>query len=101
MSDIGMIRMLTGAVGLFMSAGFGHAAQKAQSYALTGADETVAWKVKVEPAEYKGRKAVRVIKNAFDEGIAFVKGTDFQDGTIEMDVAVKVTAGTADSKTPG
>src|SRR3982751_2694617 len=98
---MGTIRMLAGTVMLFAFTGVGQSAQKVQSYALTGTDEIVAWKLKVEPAEYKGRKALRVLKDSFGEGIAFVKGTDFQDGTIEMDLAVKVTAGTADSKTPG
>src|SRR4051812_22464568 len=98
---MGTIRMLAGTVMLFAFTDVGQSAQKVQSYALTGTDELMPWKLKVEPAEYKGRKALRALKDSFGEGIAFVKATDFQDGIIQMDLAVKGTAGTADSKAPG
>jgi hypothetical protein len=91
-----MIRMqqkpllFCGTAVLFSLASFGQAEQKVRSYALTGTEDLVEEKVKLEPVEYKGRKAVRLTK-ALDGGFALVKGTDFQDGTIEADVAVKVT----------
>jgi hypothetical protein len=47
--------------------------------------------VKAEAVEYKGRKAVRVTVPGPDEGLAFLRGTEFDDGTIEADVALKVT----------
>lgn len=46
---------------------------------------------KVEAVEYQGRRAARLIKEGAGEGFAFVKGVDFQDGTIEAELAVKVT----------
>lgn len=48
--------------------------------------------VMVEATEFKGRKAVKVTKqpNSGDGGL-LLTGTDFQDGTIDADVAVKVT----------
>lgn len=50
--------------------------------------------VKVEAAEFLGRKGVRVTtidsqKNG--GGFALVRGTDFQDGAIDVDLAVKIT----------
>lgn len=47
--------------------------------------------VKVEAVEYKGRKAVHLSKQPGGDGFALLRGTDFQDGTIEADVALKVT----------
>jgi hypothetical protein len=49
--------------------------------------------VKAEAIEYLGRKAVRLTVDspAADSALAFLPGTDFQDGTIEADIAVKIT----------
>jgi hypothetical protein len=48
--------------------------------------------VKAEAVEYRGRKAVRLTREAVDQSaMALVNGTDFRDGTIEVDVATKVT----------
>lgn len=49
--------------------------------------------VKVEAAEFLGRKAVRVtIPTDQDRaGFALVRGTDFHDGAIDVDMAVKIT----------
>jgi len=47
--------------------------------------------VKLEAVEYKGRKAVRVTPSGQIEGLAFLRGAEFEDGTIEADVALKVT----------
>jgi hypothetical protein len=49
--------------------------------------------VKIEPVTYQGRKAIRVTteKQGDNSGFALLQGTDFQDGTIEVDVAVKTT----------
>lgn len=46
--------------------------------------------VKAEPVEYNGRKAVR-LTCAGESGMALVKGTDFRDGSIEIDIATKIT----------
>lgn len=50
---------------------------------------------KAEVAEYRGRRAVRLLKrederkevNAGNETLAILNGTDFEDGTIEVEVA--------------
>lgn len=50
--------------------------------------------VKIEAVEYLGRKAVRLTSlrpNEDGAGFALVRGTDFQDGAIDVDVAVKIT----------
>jgi len=52
-----------------------------------------AHQVKVEEAEYLGRKAIRLTTAtpADESGFAILPGIDFQDGTIEADLAVKIT----------
>ena len=47
--------------------------------------------VKTERVEYKGRKAIRLTKEAEGAGLGFLRGVEFQDGTIEADLAVKTT----------
>ncbi len=54
----------------------------------------VAHNAKVETADYLGRKAVRLTVESPNNpggGLAVLPGTDFQDGTIEADLAVKIT----------
>ena len=47
--------------------------------------------VKAEAVDYRGRKAVRLTKEAVDEpALAYIHGTQFRDGTIEVDVATKL-----------
>jgi hypothetical protein len=47
---------------------------------------------KAEPAEYLGRKAVRLTSTSEDRDIfAYVNGSGIQDGVIEVDLAVKIT----------
>ena len=64
-----------------------------QTFALTDTKDLVVEPgVKAEAVEYRGRKAVRLTKEAVDEpGIALVNGMQFHDGTIEVDIATKVT----------
>jgi hypothetical protein len=50
--------------------------------------------VKIESVDFLGRKAVRLTSLTPDkDGAAFalVRGTDFQDGSIDVDLAVKIT----------
>ena len=63
-----------------------------QTFALVDTrDLVVAPGVKAEAVEYRGRKAVRLTKDAADEAaLAFVNGTQFRDGTIEVDLATKL-----------
>jgi len=64
-----------------------------QSYPLADTKDLSEVGVKAEAVEYKGRKAVRLTKPEGDEaGLAFLNGTQFRDGTIEVDIATKVIA---------
>jgi hypothetical protein len=65
-------------------------AQGVQTDPLTGTQNLVAGKAKLEPVEYKGRKAVRVTVDNEGEGLVMLRDTQFEDGTIEADVAVKL-----------
>ncbi len=68
----------------------------AQDFSLTDTKGLVEHNVKVEPAEYLGRKVVRLTQSpelARGEAFALLPGTEgFQDGTIEGDLAVKILA---------
>jgi len=71
-----------------------------QTFALTDIKDLTELGVKAEPAEYHGRKAVRLIKQPNGAGIAIIKGAQFQDGIIEADVATKTTTPPAE-RNPG
>ncbi|HUR19927.1 MAG TPA: hypothetical protein VMZ90_03910 [Vicinamibacterales bacterium] len=69
-------------------------ASRVQTFTLSGAQNLDARNVKVESAEYKGRKAIRITlpsSPAPGPRFTFVRGVDFADGTIEADVAAKLT----------
>jgi len=66
------------------------AAPTSQSFALTDTKDLVEQGVKAEAVEYRGRRAVRLTSQA-ESGFAFVSGTQFHDGTIEVEIATKVT----------
>ena len=70
---------------------FGHATSHAQTFALSDAKDLTLINVKADAIEYKGRKAVRLTKGTEKDGFALLRGTDFQDGTIEADIALKIT----------
>jgi hypothetical protein len=77
---------------LFLAAACAEAASPSvQSFALTGIQDLIAKSVKIEPAEFKGRKAVRLLRDSQGEGLALLRDTQFGDGTIEADIAVKLT----------
>lgn len=81
---------------LMISAGCALSQSNAQTFALSDTKDLVLLNVKAEPVEYKGRKAIRLTKDKdtpkgdFD-GFALLRGTDFQDGTIEADIALRIT----------
>jgi hypothetical protein len=68
-------------------------AQKpAQTFPLHDASGLSAPKVKTEVVTYLGRKCVRLTVEGEDNGgIVLLPGTDFQDGVIEADIALKIT----------
>jgi hypothetical protein len=70
--------------------------QTAQSFALTDANDLLVTGGKAETVEYQGRKAVRLTTQSKEDVFAFLrfsgdKGIQFQDGTIEADIDMKVT----------
>lgn len=72
-------------------ASFGQAASNTQTFALSDTRDLVLLNVKADAVEYQGRKAVRLTKNVEKDGFALLPGTDFQDGVIEADIALKIT----------
>jgi len=63
-----------------------------QSFALTDTKDLTPAGAKAEAVDYKGRKAVRLTRPEGDaSGLAFLNGTQFRDGTIELDLATKIT----------
>ena len=66
--------------------------QKAQVFPLRDTVGLIATKAKMDPVTYLGRPAVRLTVEGEDgDGIAILPGTDFQDGTIEAEIALKPT----------
>ena len=57
---------------------------------LTDAKDLTLAGVKAEPAEYHGRKCIRLTAEG-EDGLAFVNGTQFRDGAIEFDMATHLT----------
>ena len=65
----------------------------AQTFALTDTKDLIEQGLNAEPAEYLGRKAIRLTRPGEDgAGIVLLKGSQFHDGTIDVDVATRVTA---------
>ena len=70
-----------------------HATDRVQTFPLRDTTGLIAPKVKTEAVNYLGRKSVRITMEGDDhEGLAILPGTDFQDGVIEADIALKTTA---------
>jgi hypothetical protein len=67
------------------------AAQTVQSFSLTDTNALVLSGGQAQIVEYQGRNAVLLTKKSDGDVFAFIKGAQFQDGTIEADVAMKVT----------
>jgi hypothetical protein len=62
-----------------------------QTFPLKETTGLIARNVKVEAVEYQGREAIRLTMDGSADGFAVLPGTDFQDGIIEADLALKVT----------
>lgn len=60
-----------------------------QTFALTDAKDLTLDGLKAEAVEYRGRKAVKLTAVG-EAGVAVLNGTQFRDGTIEVDIATKV-----------
>jgi hypothetical protein len=65
---------------------------RVQEFPLRDASGLVARGITVDAAGHLGRQAVRLTKAEAGDGVALLPGVDFQDGTIEADVSVNVSA---------
>lgn len=75
-----------------LSAGISVTAQQTRTFALTDTAGLVPQGAKADVVEYKGRKALRILAEPQKgSGLTLVKGVDFRDGTIEVDLAAKIT----------
>ena len=82
-----------GAVALLAASGLSaETPAPAQTFPLRDATGLIASKVKTDAVKYLGREAVRITVEGEDAaGLALLPGTDFQDGVIEADIALKST----------
>jgi len=81
-------------IGLAIGVGggsLGQATSNVQTFALSDTKDLVLVNVQADAVEFNSRKAVRITKNREKDGFALLRGTDFQDGIIEGDVALKIT----------
>jgi hypothetical protein len=63
-----------------------------QTFPLRNTTGLIAPEVKAEAVKYLGRESVRITMEGEDHaGLALLPGTDFQDGVIEADIALKIT----------
>jgi hypothetical protein len=78
---------------LALGHGFAQTSTSATSFSLDDASAlTTTPNVKAEPVVYQGRKAVKLTTGGEDAGgLATLAKTDFEDGTIEADIALKPT----------
>ena len=78
---------------LFAAGSSGQVSPTSQVFGLRDATGlTVTNGMKAEAVTYEGRKCVRITKDGLDDqALAFLTGTEFQDGVIEADIAVKPT----------
>jgi hypothetical protein len=71
---------------------FAETPARVQTFPLRDTVGLIAPKVKAEAVDYLGRKSVRITMEGEDrDGLALLPGTDFQDGVIEADIALKTT----------
>jgi hypothetical protein len=61
-----------------------------QTFPLNDTQGLVALNVMPDVVDFQGRKAVRLANPSAAAAFATLPGTDFQDGTIEADIAVKI-----------
>jgi hypothetical protein len=78
-------------VGCCLAQGNPAATTSPQTVALTDASLLSVTGGKAEPADYLGRKAVRLTTTADSDIFAFVNGSALEDGSIDVDIAVHIT----------
>lgn len=76
---------------LLSCSAFVHAASKVQTFPLRNTQSLILVNVKAAAVEYLGRRCVRLTNERQKDGFALLRGTeDFQDGTIQADVALRI-----------
>ena len=82
-----------GALTIFAaSCTFTQAAPRVQTFPLHDPAGLIAPNVKTEAVKYLGRESVRITMDGEDHpGLALLPGVDFQDGVIDVDIALKIT----------
>src|SRR5260370_14916303 len=71
---------------------FAEAPARARNFPLRDTAGLITSKVKAEAVKYLGRESVRITVEGEDrDGLGLLPGTDFQDGVIEADIALKST----------
>jgi hypothetical protein len=84
--------LLCGLTAVAMNSLIAQAPPSAQMLPLRDTTGLIAPKVKPEAVKYLGRECVRITMDGDDhEGLALLAGTDFRDGVIEADIALKTT----------
>lgn len=87
---------------LLAGAIFAQAVTKIQTFALRNTKNLLLVNVKAEAIEYQGRKCVRLTNGTRKDGFALLRGTeDFRDGTIEADIALKISTPPPPFRMPG
>ncbi len=72
--------------------GFGQPVVTVQTFPLHDTTGLIPTRnVKADAVEYQGRRAVRLAYEGQEDGFAVLPGTDFQDGVIEVEIALKVS----------
>jgi hypothetical protein len=88
----GFLAALGTLVFLLITPTFAQTPPSSQTFTLSDTAGLNAKDADLKAVEYKGRRAVLVVPSGSNEdGFAFLRGTDFQDGTIEADIALKIT----------
>jgi hypothetical protein len=71
---------------------FAQTPARVETFPLRDTAGLIAPKVKTEGVKYMGRESVRITVEGEDrDGLALLPGTDFQDGAIKGDIALKIT----------
>jgi hypothetical protein len=79
-------------IGLVATCTFAQTPARVQTFPLRDATGLIAPNVKTQAVKYLGRRSVRITMDGEDhDGLALLPGTDFQDGVIEADIALKIT----------
>jgi hypothetical protein len=70
---------------------FSQSTPRVQTFPLADGKDLILLNVKAASVECKGRKAVRLTNESDKDGFALLRDTEFQDETIEADIALKIT----------